>query len=347
VHISVLQQYNLNPALFQAKLIGSGLIHQTWKLSSGNKAYVLQQINHHVFKNPYELAENIQCIKLYLQKNAPDYFFAAPLETSTGSLIAEMDGAYYRLVPFVNGSVTIHTVTTPKQAYEAAAQFAKFTHRLKSFDSTQLEITIPQFHDLSYRYQQLMTALDAGNSERIKQAGELLAMVGENLSILHQYQSIRQNKNFRLRVTHHDTKISNVLFNSDDKGLCVIDLDTVMPGWFISDVGDMMRTYLSPINEEGANFEDIEVRTDIYKAIVEGYCSEMKNELSSEELRSFVYSGKFMIYMQAIRFLTDYLNNDAYYGASYELHNYKRAKNQLTLLQRLFEQEQSLSVFMK
>ena len=153
------------------------------------------------------------------------------------------------------------------------------------------------------------------------------------------------NPSFKLRVTHHDTKISNVLFNQEDKGLCVIDLDTVMPGYFISDVGDMIRTYLSPANEEEKDFSKIEIREEYFSAIWKGYMSEMNDELSTEEKNHFIYAGKFMIYMQAIRFLTDHLNNDIYYGAKYPGHNLVRAGNQAVLLQRLLEKEALLSDF--
>jgi hypothetical protein len=130
-----------------------------------------------------------------------------------------------------------------------------------------------------------------------------------------------------------------VLFDESNKGLCVIDLDTVMPGYFFSDVGDMMRTYLSPVSEEESDLEKIVVRKEFYKAIVEGYSAEMSDELTALERNHFLFAGKFMVYMQALRFLTDHLNNDIYYGAKYEGHNFIRARNHTTLLQRLDKME--------
>jgi len=127
----------------------------------------------------------------------------------------------------------------------------------------------------------------------------------------------------------------------------VIDLDTVMPGYFISDVGDMMRTYLSPVSEEEKDFSTISIRNDFFNAIVRGYLDEMSQELSDVEKAHFVYAGKFMIYMQAIRFLTDYLNNDRYYTPRYEGHNYIRAGNQAVLLQKLTEKETVLNNMVK
>jgi hypothetical protein len=344
---SVLQAYGFNPDILKYESIGSGLIHRTWKLILADESFILQQVNSDVFTSPWNIAENITLIGQYLKEYHPNYLFISPVQSQNGEAMIVDENRYYRLFPFVSNSYTIDTVANPQQAYEAAAQFGGFTYKLSNFDVTQLKITIPQFHDLDYRYKQLMIAVANGISHRIQHARELLASVEQNISVLHHFNHIKQNKNFRLRVTHHDTKISNVLFTNDDKALCVIDLDTIMPGWFISDVGDMMRTYLSPVNEEETDFGNIEIRTDVFQAIAAGYCNEMKMELSADELHSFVYAGKFMIFMQAIRFLTDYIQNDIYYGASYELHNYNRAKNQLTLLQRLIEQEAHLSVLMK
>ena len=133
------------------------------------------------------------------------------------------------------------------------------------------------------------------------------------------------------------------MFDEEDNGLCVIDLDTVMPGYFISDLGDMMRTYLSPVSEEEKDLDKIEVRTEFFKAIIKGYLSEMSDELSELEKSSIIYAGKFMIYMQALRFLTDYLNNDIYYGSRYPDHNLVRAMNQAKLLEKYLEKEQQFA----
>ena len=136
---------------------------------------------------------------------------------------------------------------------------------------------------------------------------------------------------------HHDTKISNVLFDDREKGIAIIDLDTVMPGYFISDVGDMMRTYLSPANEEERDFSKIEIRDDFFRAIVHGYIRSMGEELTEAEHDLILYSGQFIIYMQAIRFLADYCNNDSYYEVKYEDNNLVRAGNQICLLKQLEE----------
>ncbi len=156
-------------------------------------------------------------------------------------------------------------------------------------------------------------------------------------NIVTEFEKITRDNNFKRRVTHHDTKISNVLFDDEGNGLCVIDLDTTMSGYFISDVGDMMRTYLSPYSEEEKDISRITVRDEYFDAVAKGYLKEMNEELTPSELDHFVYSGDFMIYMQAVRFLTDHFNNDIYYGAKYEGHNFMRAQNQIALLQKYQE----------
>jgi thiamine kinase-like enzyme len=242
---------------------------------------------------------------------------------------------YFRMFPFVENSHSKDVVETPAQAYEAARQFGKFTRLLADFDVSQLNTTIPQFHDLNLRYQQFLNACANGNPQRIASAKKLSEKLLAKADIVENYQKIVKNPAFKLRVTHHDTKISNVLFGKNDKALCVIDLDTLMPGYFISDLGDMMRTYLSPVSEEEGNFSKIVVRKAFYDAIIQGYYSEMKDILTEVEKQHLDYAGQFMIYMQALRFLTDYLNDDVYYGARYPEQNVVRAENQIVLLERL------------
>jgi thiamine kinase-like enzyme len=189
----------------------------------------------------------------------------------------------------------------------------------------------------------MLGAIRTGDPERIAATKDLAKFLVDRNGIVDMYAYILKDPYFKKRVTHHDTKISNVLFNQEGKGVCVIDLDTVMPGHFISDVGDMMRTYLPPANEEEKDLEKVQIRPEFYKAIIEGYRDQMGSQLSEKERSSFLYAGKFMIYMQAIRFYTDHLNNDAYYGARYEGHNLMRARNQVKLLEELEKREKELS----
>src|SRR5688572_10999481 len=339
---SVLSAYGIDGRSL-VETFGSGLINNTWKVIAAGHEYILQRVNHAVFKEPHDIANNISLVGDYLKRNHPEYKFIAPVPTPKGDEMIYISGeGYFRLFPFVAGSHSKDVVETPAQAYEAATQFGRFTRLLHGIDIKKLRLTIPCFHDLSLRYQQFLLSIEKGNKERIRESEALIRSLVAHADIVTEYDHIVTNPDFRLRVTHHDTKISNVLFDEEGKGICVIDLDTVMPGYFISDVGDMMRTYLSPVSEEETEFEKIEVRDEFYKAIVQGYYTEMKDELTETEKQYFFYAGEFIIYMQAIRFLTDYLNDDVYYGAKYPRHNFMRAKNQSILLEQLLKKKERL-----
>ena len=317
--------------------IGSGLIHHTWKVEVGDDAYILQEVNTSVFVRPEAIADNLDRIGRWLAEREPEYLFVAPKRTVGGGVFFSEAGALYRMFPFVAGSRTYDTVSSPEQAYEAARQFGRFTRVLQGFDVGQLRETLPHFHDLELRYSQFVQAVEGGDARRVRESAALIGFLQGQRGIVDRYLALKRDPAFSLRVTHHDTKISNVLFDGRNRGLCVIDLDTVMPGYFISDVGDMIRTYVSPANEEEVDLPRVAVRAEFYRAIQEGYMSEMGGVLSAAERECFYFSGLFMTYMQALRFLADHLNRDVYYGARYEGHNYNRAANQVALLRGLLD----------
>lgn len=332
---AVLSTYNIDSGKAFIRPIGNGLIHKTWYVNTADgHEYILQKVNTSVFKRPDDIADNMRLMGDYLNSNEPDYLF---IRLKNDRVYTMADGEVYRMYPFVKDSTTIDTPENTKQVFEAARQFGLFTKKLSGLDAGSLHITLPDFHDLTLRYAQFETALKTGDKNRLDNASAEIEQLKEHAGIVTQFEKIIKDPEFHLRVTHHDTKINNVLFDKLNNGICIIDLDTVMPGYFISDVGDMMRTYLSPLNEESTDFDHIKIEDEYLKAITEGYLSEMKDELTEKEKSVFYFSGRFMMYMQALRFLTDYLNKDVYYGAKYPGHNLNRAKNQLVLLERYDE----------
>lgn len=345
---SILPGYGLDESEYSVKPFGNGLINHTWKIISGGKEFLLQRINGQVFSHPADIMDNCRQLSVYFKEFYPDYLFVAPLNTLQGeNYILDAENNYYRLFPFVKNSCTFIEVTRPKRAFEAAKQFGKFTRLLSDFDASRLLITLPDFHNLSLRYRQFEEACKKAAGQRLQKSSACIKYLESQSQIVHVFEKIRGSSSFKQRVIHHDAKISNVLFDiGTDKGLCVIDLDTVMPGYYISDLGDMLRTYLSPAGEEETEFSKIEIREDYFREIAVGYLGEMQASLSNEELGSFVYAGKFGIFMQALRFLTDYLNNDAYYLTRYEDQNLVRANNQVVLLRRYIEKEEKLSVIL-
>jgi Ser/Thr protein kinase RdoA (MazF antagonist) len=342
---SIVELYGLSENECVFKPFGNGLINHTWLVQYHEEQFILQKINDTVFTSPAAIAQNLHQLKMYFAAHFPGYLFISPICTlQNEEMVFLRSKGYFRMFKFVKGSITFDTVDNPAIAFEAARQFGKFTGFLSQFNPRHLKITLPDFHNLTLRYAQFEMALEHGDRRRIETCRLAISFIKEQKEIVDSFNKIKLNKNFKKRVTHHDTKISNVLFDKNGKGLCVIDLDTVMSGYFISDVGDMMRTYLSPVSEEEHDLSKITVREEYFQAIVDGYLSEMKDELSDDEKNAFVYAGKFMIYMQAIRFLTDHINNDIYYGAKYEGHNLMRCNNQLELLKQLLAKEEQLQI---
>lgn len=318
-------------------IVNSGLINKTLKVITGNKTYLLQSVNTHVFKHPEQIDENLNKLAHYLKQYHPNYYFTAPLKTTAGSSLIKAGDQYYRVFDWVENSHTVDVVASPHQAREAAKAFGLFTSLLQEFDASQLNITLPDFHNLSLRYQQFENALQNGNTMRMNAAKEEISYLQSKANIVKRYETFITHKEVSQRVTHHDTKISNVLFNDQDNSLCVIDLDTVMPGYFLSDVGDMFRTYICPYSEEEKDFDKLFIRKDYLQAIEQGYLQHMAGELSGFEKDHFYFAGEMLIYMQSLRFITDYLNNDSYYGSRYEGQNLVRGGNQARLL-ALFEE---------
>ena len=330
----ILSQYFSDGNDYHISLFGNGLIHKTYTVSTtASPEYILQEVNTAVFKKPLDIACNLKALSNFLEQKGKEVFYPTPLSTIKGHPYSIESGSFYRLTPFVKGTHTLDACSTAEQAYEAALQFGKFTAAFNGMDVSILQPTIPQFHDLTFRWQQFTDAMQNGNKERIQQAEKTIEQIQANYHIVDRYQSIVSSSQFLQRVTHHDTKITNVLLNEQGKGVCVIDLDTVMSGLLISDLGDMFRTYLSPGNEEETDLSQVYVRPDFHEAIIAGYLEHMKDLLNKEELEAVNYSGEFLIYMQALRFLTDFLNNDTYYGIKYPLNNYNRTINQLALLE--------------
>ncbi len=338
---SIVSAFGLEINKIKIAPFGSGLINETFLINS-DKNYILQKINTTIFKNPEIIAQNISACFDFLSKKHPDYIFINPLLTLNKEHYAYgKNQSTWRLLPFITNSFTVDQTESNQQAYEAAKAVGAFSAKLNGIDIKNLMVSIPHFHDLSFRYLQFEESRIIGNQKRIEACSEIINKFIQFNHLITTYEEITVNPDFPLRVQHHDTKINNVLFDKQThKSVCLCDLDTVMPGYFISDLGDMMRTYLSPVNEESTQFDEVIVRMDYFVAVVTGYLSEMKNVLTATEKKYIFYAGEFMIYMQGLRFLTDYLNNDQYYATQYENQNLNRTLNQLKLLQEYQSKKQ-------
>jgi Ser/Thr protein kinase RdoA (MazF antagonist) len=325
---SIFEQYGWENAT--AFPLTQGLINQTFEVHSLQGDFILQNINSQVFKDPFAIDYNIKAIGQYYNLNKQDQLFTHLVPTLRGETLIEWEGKYYRAFKKIDG-IALDVLTTASQANAAANQFGQFTASLIEFPIAQLKVTIPQFHDLALRYHQFEQALVHGDANRISQAKDAILFLQSHQVYVKKWLHFTGHQDAHLRVTHHDTKISNVLFK-DDAAICVIDLDTTMPGYFISDVGDMSRTYLCPVNEACLDLNLIKALPERWTAIQNGYLEAMGEFLTNFEKDHFAFSGQCIIYMQALRFLTDFLQLDQYYRVERPDQNLDRTLNQIQLL---------------
>jgi hypothetical protein len=325
---SIFQQYGWENAT--SIPLTQGLINQTFEVHSVQGDFILQNINTLVFKDPFAIDYNIKAIGQYYNLNRPDQLYTHLVPTLRGETLIELEGKYYRAFRKIEG-IALDVLTTASQAKAAANQFGQFTASLTKFPIGDLKVTIPQFHDLALRYHQFEQTLIDGDAKRISEAKDAIQFLKSNQAYVKQWVHFTAHKEAHLRVTHHDTKISNVLFK-EDATICVIDLDTTMPGYFISDVGDMCRTYLCPVNEACHDLNLIKILPERWTAIQEGYLETMGEFLTNFEKDHFSFSGQYIIYMQALRFLTDFIQLDKYYIVERPNQNLDRTLNQIQLL---------------
>lgn len=340
----IVEAYGFTSTTIKLHQIGSGHINRTYLLTHNDSTkFILQHINTNIFEDPNAIANNIKAVSDELKLNHPNFLFPSPIPTKNGELMFKHHNEHWRLLPFIADTIAFDALSEPQQAFEAAKQFGKLSRLLNNFDTSLLKPTIPGFHDLSWRYQQFITILNEASAELRNTAQQEIDIALRHHFILAYYEAYEKRGDFPDRVMHHDTKISNVLLDKNDfHGVCVIDLDTLMPGKFISDLGDMLRTYLCAFSENEKDLEKIKIRIPYFEATLAGYLSEMSGILTSTEKELILFSGKYIIYMQALRFLTDYLNENAYYPISYPTQNLDRTKNQFKLLKEVFENEKIL-----
>lgn len=322
--------------LFGYSIIGDGLIHKTYKISfKKDRPVLLQRLNTTVFKQPEKIIENYCLLQVHLAKTS---------RTKIPALLTNRDGQYFwidgennfwRAFEFVENSFSLSKAENAAQVFAAAKCFGRFTKSLEGINTAQLNIVIPHFHDLSLRYKQFEEATSKPSPERKTDAVDLISELGSRKKLVTFYEQL-DNKDYPSRVMHHDCKISNILFHSlTNEIICPVDLDTVMPGKFFSDLGDMIRTMACSVDETSRDWETILIKKENYKAILKGYLEGIENSFTIKELAHLHYAGLIMIYMQTLRFVTDFLNNDVYYQTTYKEQNLDRAKNQLILLKQL------------
>ena len=346
-YIDILSHFPILNEVESVETFGSGHINDTFKVKVDDTQYILQRVNHHVFKNVKGLTDNIIKVTAYISKHLRDtdmqtlQFFP----TFEGEFIVQdASGDYWRLMQFVEGSKVFDLVDNKSVAFSGGKAYGWFVKMLKDFTAETLIDTIPDFHNIDFRLSNFRQAVRKDKVGRLKEVTLEVDFVEKRAEEMRKILLAGEAGEIPLRVTHNDTKISNVLFNEKDEAICVIDLDTVMPGYVLYDFGDAIRTFTNTAKEDEKDLSKVTINMDYYKAFAQGFLSETQDILSPKELELLPFSARFMAYIMGLRFLTDYLDGDPYYKVEYTGHNLVRAKGQFRLLEEMEKNELNMRI---
>jgi Ser/Thr protein kinase RdoA (MazF antagonist) len=317
---------------------GGGHINDTFQVTApGSRRYILQRINSDVFRQPHELLDNMRRVVSHLRGKLGENRVLSFVTTLEGSVSFTDDGGgVWRLLHFVEGASSHEVAKNPGQAYQAAHAFGEFLQHLSDLPGPPLHDTIPHFHDVGRRLAAFTAAIDVDAAGRVAECRDAIAFLLENADIAERFDTLVTDGALPLRVCHNDTKLNNVLLDdATGEGLCVIDLDTTMTGCCLYDVGDLIRTIVSPTAEDEIDLVKVGVRPDMLQAILDGYRDGAGDILTSAESANLAFGGRLMTYIMALRFLTDYLQGDVYYKTSRPGQNLDRARTQIALLREL------------
>ena len=335
---------------------GSGHINDTYLVKVDEDVeYILQRLNSNVFKDIPKLVKNKELVcghirNRLLRHKVSDitrkyitYFY-----TDKGNAYhKDYEGNYWTLSLFIKGSKSYDVIPDSQIAYQVGIGFGEFENRISDFDARLLTETIPLFHNVPRRQRELKEALAKASPERIESSKELLEYLKKFDKQMLELQQLKDDGFLPLRVTHNDTKANNLLFDHNDRPLCVIDLDTVMPGIVHYDFGDAIRSACNSAGEETRNLDEVVFNMAFFEAFTAGFMEKAKHLFTLREKKTLAQGCILMTYLQAVRFLTDYLDGDHYYPITYPEHNLQRTKVQVRLLQDMERQFEKMNQFIQ
>ena len=345
-------EFQMDGAPVACEEFGHGHINSTYKITTDTgHEYVLQKINKYVFHNPVQLMANANAVTSFIREREADPRAAIhfiPTRNDDGSFChRDSDGEFWRMYDYVGG-FCVDQPETDEDFYQSAVAFGRFQHLLADFPADTLYETIPNFHNTVDRYRQLEESIRQDLEHRVKRARQEIAFALDRKEKACSLQRMRESGELPLRVTHNDTKLNNVMLDEDtDHAVCVIDLDTVMPGSILYDFGDMVRTMTSPAAEDEEDLDKVRMRMPMFQSIVEGYLAAAHGFLTQAEIDQLAFSGKLITLEIGIRFLTDYLEGDQYFKVSRPDHNLIRCRTQLKLVECIEQELPSMEQYVK
>lgn len=344
---NIVNMFDVYSPVDSVKSIDNGHINITYLITLKNgQKYVLQKINNYAFKDIDMLMSNISLVSNYLTNHG--FESLVPIKTLDGHLFLKDENSYYRLYVFIDDTVCYEKIDNIYLVYNDGKAFGKLHRALAGFDASSLGEIIPNFHNTWQRYLNLKEAIKEDKFDKVKLCKNEIAVIN---SFENEYSRITdgiKNGEISLAVTHNDPKINNVLFDKFSGSIrAIIDLDTVMPGSYLYDFGDALRSLFTGENEDSENLSSLTVDLDIFEAYSKGYLSEMNGVLTPKEIELLPFAP-FLIAMElAMRFLEDYLRGDIYFKTSRPNHNLIRARTQLYLAQNIVANKNALTKIIK
>jgi Ser/Thr protein kinase RdoA (MazF antagonist) len=347
---SIAERFQLPGRFVSAVRYGSGHINETYLVElddgGGRRRWLLRRINHVVFRDVEGLMENIVRVTEHIRRklseehdtDIPRHVYSV-LPTKNGEWYTRSEGdEYWRALTFIEGAHTYDVLETPEQAYQAAKAFGRFQSLLTDLPGGRLCETIPNFHDGPTRFQQFQEAVSEDRCNRVRFVRKEIEWVRNNSRILLSLADAIRSGLIPERISHNDAKINNVMLDdATGAGVCVVDLDTVMPGTGLFDFWDLFRTCVVDTAEDEPNPALVTADTVRFDALVQGYLASAGRFLTDAEIMHMVVAGKMITMMIGVRFLTDFLNGDIYFRTHREGHNLDRCRTQFALVDRLNE----------
>ncbi|MCX6971206.1 MAG: aminoglycoside phosphotransferase family protein [Verrucomicrobia bacterium] len=354
LHIS--HAFQIYGTLLESRPHGGGHINDTYAAAFGQAGtrvrYIFQRINHRIFKNPPALMENIQRVTDETRRRLelaeiPDISrrsLRVIPATDGKAFHQDEEGGYWRCYPFIEGARTYDIIRDTRQAYEVARAFGEFQQLLAGMEGIRLHETIPDFHNTRARYERLRQVVEEDPHGRLSSVEAEWKFVCERQDMVDVLLDLNARGLIPERVTHNDTKLNNVMIDdTTETGVCVIDLDTVMPGLALYDFGDMVRTATSPAAEDETDLTKVRMQMPMFEALVRGYLTTAGEFLNETEKSHLVFSGKLIALEIGIRFLTDHLEGDVYFKIKRPAHNLDRCRTQLALVRSIEDQEKEMT----
>jgi len=346
----IAESFDIGDTVVNVEKIGNGNINSSFKVTCEKRNYFLQKINTAVFKNPEMLSENIITVCKYQRElvlsrgGDPEREAMNPIMTLGGNSIYEHSGEFWRMFKFVEGSVSYDS-TTPELFEKAGNAFGCFQRDFDKFDAAMLHETIAYFHDTAHRYEVFCEAAENDTAERAASARNEIAFIKERKEVCSLIVDELKSGAIPLRISHNDTKLNNILFDEKNGDtLTIVDLDTVMPGSLLYDFGDAIRFGASTASEEETDLSKVSFDINMFKRFAAGYLGGIGDGITDREIELLPISVLVMALELGIRFLTDYLMGDVYFGAKHPAYNLERARVQLTLCADIEKKLEEMSV---